>query len=47
LGVGVLVDRSVMLDLGFRRSSYRENVTDGLTEDIRTSTALFTLSYRM
>ena len=47
LGAGVLVDRSVMLDLGYRMSSYRENVTSGLTEDIRSSTALFTLSYRM
>ena len=47
LGLGVLVDRSVMLDVGYRTSSYRENTTAGLTEDIRSSTALFTLSYRM
>ena len=47
LGAGVLVDRSVMLDFGYRMTSYRENITDGLTEDVRSSTALFTLSYRM
>jgi long-subunit fatty acid transport protein len=47
LGVGILVDRSVMLDVGYRVSSYRENTTPGLTEDIRSSTGLLTLSYRM
>ncbi len=47
LGMGILVDRSVMLDIGYRLSSYRENITPGLTEDVRSSTGLFTLSYRM
>jgi long-subunit fatty acid transport protein len=47
LGLGVLIDRSVMLDVTYRTASYEENFTDGLTEDIRSSTALVTLSYRM
>ncbi|MBK6910247.1 MAG: outer membrane protein transport protein [bacterium] len=47
LGMGVLIDRSMMLDVTWRTASYTENVTDGLTEDIRSSQALFTLSYRM
>ena len=46
-GLGVLVDRSVMLDLGLRFSSYTEKVTRGLTEDINTNSALVTVSYRM
>ncbi len=47
LGMGILVDRSVMLDIGYRMASYRENITPGLIEDVRSSTGLFTLSYRM
>ena len=47
LGMGVLVDRSVMLDLTWRTSSYTEQVTDGLKEDIRSSQTLLTISYRM
>jgi len=46
-GVGVLVDRSVMLDAAFRTTSYTEKTTPGLNEDISTTTALVTLSYRM
>ncbi len=46
-GLGILVDRSVMLDLGIRFSSYTEKVTTGLTEDINTNSALVTVSYRM
>jgi len=46
-GVGVLVDRSVMLDAAFRTTSYKELTTPGLKEDISTTTALVTLSYRM
>jgi long-subunit fatty acid transport protein len=46
-GLGVLVDRSVMLDAAFRTTSYTEKTTPGLNEDISTTTALVTLSYRM
>ena len=47
LGVGILVDRSVMLDATYHFSSYTEKVTTGLTEDIKSNAALFTLSYRL
>ncbi|MBI5060103.1 outer membrane protein transport protein [candidate division KSB1 bacterium] len=47
LGLGILVDRSVMLDATYHFSSYTEQVTTGLTEDIRSNAALFTLSYRL
>ncbi len=47
LGVGVLVDRSVMLDAAYHMTSYTEKVTDGLTEDIRSSAAVLTVSYRL
>ena len=46
-GLGVLVDRSVMLDAAFRTTAYTEKTTAGLKEDISNSTALVTLSYRM
>jgi long-chain fatty acid transport protein len=47
LGLGILVDRSVMLDATYHFSSYTEKVTTGLTEDIKSNAALFTLSYRL
>ncbi len=46
-GVGVLVDRSVMLDAAYHFTGYTEKTTEGLTEDIRSSAAVFSLSYRM
>lgn len=47
LGVGVLIDRSVMLDATWRTASYTEQVTEGLKEDIQSSQTLLTISYRM
>jgi len=47
LGMGVLIDRSVMLDATWRSTGYTEEVTNGLKETIRSSQALFTVSYRM
>jgi long-subunit fatty acid transport protein len=46
-GMGVLIDRSVMLDATYRTASYEENFTEGLSEDIRSSAAVVTISYRM
>ncbi len=47
LGMGVLIDRSVMLDATWRTVGYTEQVTEGLKEDIRSSQLLMTISYRM
>jgi long-subunit fatty acid transport protein len=47
LGMGVLIDRSVMLDATWRTAGYTEEITTGLKEDIRTSQVLMTVSYRM
>jgi long-subunit fatty acid transport protein len=47
VGMGLLVDRSVMFDLGVQFSSYKEQVTRGLTEDIKANNAVLTVSYRM
>jgi hypothetical protein len=47
LGMGILIDRSVMFDATYRLTDYTETYTPGLTEDIKSSTALFTISYRM
>jgi len=47
LGMGILIDRSVMLDMTWRTTGYTEEVTTGLKEDIRSSQALMTISYRM
>lgn len=47
LGIGVLIDRSVMLDATWRTVGYTEQVTEGLKEDIRSSQLLMTISYRM
>lgn len=47
LGLGLLVDRSVMLDASFNTTSYTEKVTQGLTEDIRSSAGLVTVSWRL
>jgi long-chain fatty acid transport protein len=47
LGMGVLIDRSVMLDVTARSTSYSETITSGLSEDIRSSQLLMTVSYRM
>jgi long-subunit fatty acid transport protein len=46
-GLGVLVDRSVMIDAAFQTTSYKEIATTNLTKDISTTTALVSLSYRM
>jgi long-chain fatty acid transport protein len=46
-GFGVLIDRSVMVDLTYRTASYEENFTHGLSENIRSSAAVMTISYRM
>ncbi|MBU1919275.1 outer membrane protein transport protein [bacterium] len=46
-GMGVLIDRSVMLDATYRTAAYTENFTPGLNEDIRSSAAVVTISYRM
>lgn len=47
LGMGVLIDRSVMLDATWRTAGYTEEITTGLKEDIRTTQVLMTVSYRM
>jgi long-subunit fatty acid transport protein len=47
LGLGVLVDRSVMLDMTYQLANYTEKTTPDLKEDIKSSTAIFTLSYRL
>lgn len=47
LGLGVLVDRSVMIDVAFQTTSYKEIATANLTKDISTTNALISLSYRM
>jgi long-chain fatty acid transport protein len=46
-GLGLLVDRSVMLDAAVQHTSYTEKVTTGLKEDISNTSALITISYRM
>lgn len=46
-GLGVLVDRSVMLDAAFQTASFTEKVTPGLVEDVSLNNVLFTISYRM
>lgn len=46
-GLGVLVDRSVMLDAAIQTTSYKEAATANLKEDISTTTALISISYRM
>ncbi|MFZ5434002.1 MAG: OmpP1/FadL family transporter [Calditrichota bacterium] len=57
-GVGVLIDRSVMLDAGLQFASFQRTSSDGSTdqynnpifnlkEDVSKTTALVTLSYRM
>jgi long-subunit fatty acid transport protein len=50
-GLGVLVDRSVMLDAALMLTSYKQSTSDGslgiIKEDIKSKTALVTLSYRM
>ncbi|MBU0510021.1 outer membrane protein transport protein [bacterium] len=51
-GVGVLVDRSVMIDAGLQFTGFSRKTTDGsptglVNEDISSTTALVTLSYRM
>lgn len=46
-GMGVLIDRSVMLDATYRTASYTESFTPGLSEDIRSSATVVTISYRM
>lgn len=47
VGMGVLIDRSVMMDVTWRTTSYTDEITTGLKEDIRSSQLLMTLSYRM
>jgi len=56
-GVGVLVDRSVMLDGALQFTSYKLKTSDGedrpgrvpgiVNEDVSQTTAMVTLSYRM
>jgi len=45
------VDRSVMLDAALMLTSYKQSTSDGslgiIKEDIKSKTALVTLSYRM
>jgi long-subunit fatty acid transport protein len=51
LGLGLLMDRSVMFDLSFKHAFYKQETSDGSTgtvkEDIKSNTMLFTLSYRL
>ncbi|RPH93744.1 hypothetical protein EHM69_09410 [candidate division KSB1 bacterium] len=47
VGLGVLVDRSVMIDAAVQTTSYTEKITTGLKENVSTTTALVTISYRM
>jgi long-subunit fatty acid transport protein len=55
LGIGALIDRSVMFDAGFSFTKYKQDTPDGqpgnnpgiIHETIKSSTALLTVSYRM
>lgn len=47
LGMGILVDKSVMFDAAYQFAKYTENVTPGLTEKINGNGVLLTISYRM
>ncbi|HEY3296977.1 MAG TPA: outer membrane protein transport protein [bacterium] len=47
LGLGILVDKSVMFDAAVQFTNYTENITPGLTEKIKANNALLTVSYRM
>lgn len=51
LGMGVLVDRSVMFDFGYQLSNYSLTSSDGgagsVDEDVNLSSALITICYRL
>jgi long-subunit fatty acid transport protein len=47
LGLGVLLDRSVMFDVGVGLSSFKQTVSSHLTKDVTSSNVLVTVSYRM
>jgi len=53
-GVGVLVDKNVMFDLGFQFAGFKQDTQDGssnpanlIRESVNTNTAVLTISYRI